>query len=109
MSMFDWVKCSYGMATSESLYQCKNLDCCMDTYLIDEYGFLLKENFDIIMDDDQDVFCAYKKTIGYEPYDFTGELEFHKIENGEWDEWRATFKDGKIGDLVLFNQYRKNV
>ena len=105
--MFDWLKCSYGGAASESLYQTKNLDCCMDTYLIDPDGFLLKENVDIIMDDDQDVFSAYKKSFGYDPYDFTGELEFHIVKDGGWDGWRATFKDGKIGELVLFNQYRK--
>ena len=115
MGMFDYIVCAYplpGKAASyvdnQHLFQTKDLDCYLDTYLIDEKGNLLIAKMGI----DGETEWQDKK---FDPVnDFTGTIDFYtsnirasgpgvytaKGEDVETVGYEANFKNGKLIDIV---------
>jgi hypothetical protein len=127
MGLFDWVRCSAPLddrVGPQDIFQCKDLDCCMETYWVDPAGHLwqLDESgtYDIVEEDPEDVLKAREnrewlppfhpvpngnhgkvvphrltRTICIYPSDWRSKLK-DKLHYSDWPEYELTFRDGKL-------------
>jgi hypothetical protein len=108
MSMYDELRCSYPLPVpgwDGVLFQTKSTPAqWMDLYEIRADGSLWHQDYDL--EDKSDpkaegisrwLGCMTRVNARWEPIpDFTGEIVFHELRQGEWIEFSAYFAKGKI-------------
>ena len=130
MGMFDWVRCAAPLddrVGPQDVFQCKDLDCVMETYWIDPAGHLwrLDESgtYDIVERGEEELLRAREekswlppfypvpngkhgrilphrltRTILIYPSDWRSKTK-DKLYHSDWPEYELTFRDG---ELILF-------
>ena len=104
MSMFDRIE------YEGKEYQTKDLDCTMTTYIINDEGRLMVENFHL-EELPRDQWDEFDKKIGFgnkrisdgmQDTNYHGMLNFYTSdqERNVWIEYSAKFTDGQLVDIV---------
>lgn len=124
MGMFDWVRCAAPLDSrvdSSTVYQTKDLDCCMDTYWVDPHGCLWRIDesgtYDIVEEDAESILEArenrewlppfYPVPNGNHgrvaPYRLTRTVRIYpsqwnhtKPDHSDWPEFELVFRDGEL-------------
>ena len=127
MGMFDWVRCAAPLDDRvglEDVFQCKDLDCCMDTYWVDPTGRLWRVDesgtYDIMEESEEDIRQAREnkqwlppfrpvpngkhgkilphrltRTITIYPSDWRSKVK-DKLYHSDWPEYELVFRDGEL-------------
>jgi hypothetical protein len=125
--MFDYVRCAAPLddrVGPQDVFQCKDLDCCMETYWVDPDGHLWRldesETYDIVEEDPEDVLKAREnrewlppfrpvlngnhgricperltRTVTIYPANWRSKVR-DKLRHSDWPTYELTFRDGEL-------------
>lgn len=124
MGLFDWVRCAAHLddrVGPSTLYQTKDLDCCMDTYWVDPHGHLWRIDesgtYDIIEESAEDVLRARENREWLPPFRpvpngnhgkvlphrltrtvrvYAAEWLHPKPDHSDWPEFELVFRNGQL-------------
>ena len=127
MGMFDWVRCGVRLddrVGPQDVFQCRDLDCCMDTYWIDPVGQLWRTDesntYDMVEESEEDIRRAREnrewlppfrpvpngnhgrviphrltRTIKIYPSDWRSKCS-DSLHFSDWPEYELVFRDGEL-------------
>ena len=127
MGLFDYVRCAAPLddrVGPQDVFQCKDLDCCMETYWVDPGGHLwrLDESgtYDIVEEPEEDILRAREnrewlppfrpvpngnhgrvlpyrltRTIRIYPSDWSSKVK-DRSRHSDWPEYELVFRDGEL-------------
>lgn len=124
MGMFDWVRCAASLDSrvdSFTVYQTKDLDCCMDTYWVDPQGRLWRIDesgtYDIVEEDAESILEARENREWLPPFHpvpngnhgrvipyrltctvriYPSQWKHPKPDHSDWPEYELVFRDGEL-------------
>lgn len=107
MGMFDYIKCDYPLPQSRvqgNVFQTKDFDSNMDSYLITQDGKLQKTS--------GNWFGRKIENGDYKDVPYNGVINFYELlvfntEFKQWYEYSATFVDGWLVDLEVIDDGTK--
>lgn len=85
-------------------FQTKDLDSFLETYKIDEHGFLWKEEYDIVDKEEENFLgiIGFKKVnLRWGRLSYSGAINFyrHLKDSNTFEEYTAWFRDGQLKDI----------
>jgi len=124
MGMFDWLRCAAGLddrVDESTLYQTKDLDCCLETYWVDPSGKLWKIDesgtYDIVEEPEEEIMAARERKEWLPPFHpvpngnhgrvmpylltrtiriYPSQWKHPKPDHSDWPEYELVFRDGQL-------------